>query len=296
MNCLLPPLPPGATLGLIAPAGPPRAGSFEPVPGLLHRMGFAVRVFPGCHGPAHLEHLAASDARRLADLHDALDDPAVDALLALRGGYGCIRLLPGLDLDRVRRAGKPLIGYSDLTTLHGVWARCGVPAWHAPMPASDWVQPGGQADADRLAAQLWRGLWPGDTQQAPVPHPLSQGGQAQGPLLGGNLSVLVSSLGTVALPALDGAILFLEEVAEDPYRVDRLLTQLLLAGVLDAVAGFVLGRFSEAESADAVLADRLLPLGKPVLAGWPAGHGQPNHALPLGLRVQLDVPSRTLRW
>lgn len=296
MSCLLPPLKPGATLGLIAPAGPPRTGSFERVPGLLHQMGFAVRVFPGCHGPAHLEHLAASDARRLADLHDALDDAEVDALLALRGGYGCIRLLPGLDLDRVRRASKPLIGYSDLTTLHGVWARCGLPAWHAPMPASDWVQPGGEADAERLAKLLLRGVWAGDTQQAPAPHPLSQGGQAQGPLLGGNLSVLVSSLGTVAMPELRGAILFLEEIAEDPYRVDRLLTQLLLAGVLEAVAGFVLGSFSEAESADAVLADRLLPLGKPVLAGWPAGHGQPNHALPLGLRVQLDVPSRTLRW
>ena len=164
------------------------------------------------------------------------------------------------------------------------------------MPASDWVQAGGLADAQLLASRLHRGVWAGDEQQAPASHPLSQGQQAQGPLLGGNLAVLVSSLGTAAMPGLRGAILFLEDVAEDPYKVDRFLTQLRIAGVLDAVAGFVLGSFSEAENADAVIADRLLPLGKPLLAGWPAGHGQPHHALPLGLRVRLDVPSRRLIW
>ncbi|WP_374659532.1 LD-carboxypeptidase [Inhella sp.] len=296
MKALIAPLPVGAQLAVVAPAGPPREGVLAQVPGLVHQLGFRAKLYPGCHGPAHLGHLAANDAQRLADLHDALDDPEVAALLALRGGYGCIRLLPGLDLERVRRAGKPLIGYSDLTTLHGVWARCGVPAWHAPMPASDWAQPGGLADASRLAQWLKRGLWVGDEQQAPAPHALSQGQQADGILLGGNLSVLVSNLGTVAQPELRGAILFLEDISEDPYRVDRYLTQLLLAGVLDGVAGFLLGSFSEADNADAVMAERLHPLGKPVLAGWPAGHGQPNHALPLGLPVQMDVPSRTLRW
>lgn len=293
---LMPPLRDGATLGVIAPAGPPKPGVLERVPGLLQALGFRAKVFPGCAGPAHLGHLAASDAQRLADLHAALADPEVDALLALRGGYGCIRLLEGLDTDRVARAGKVLIGYSDLTTLHGVWANAGLPCWHAPMPASDWVQDGGLGDAEHLAQHLHRGLWTGDMQQAPAAHPLNQGGTATGRLLGGNLSVLVSSLGTVAMPDLRGALLFLEDVSEDPYRVDRYLTQLRLAGVLDAVVGFVLGSFTEAESADAVVQDRLSPLGKPLLAGWPAGHGQPNHALPLGLVVTLDVPARTLTW
>ena len=294
---LIPALPPGACLGIVAPAGPPKPGVLEQVAPMVQRLGFVPKLFPGCAGPAHLGHLAADDAQRLSDLHPALVDPEVHALLCLRGGYGCIRLADRVDLDLVRRAAKPLIGYSDITTLHGLWARAGVPAWHAPMPASDWVKDGGWPDAEHLGAALQRGVWADDWQQAEGPaHPLDQGGVVEGSLLGGNLSVIVSGLHTPADPDWRGALLFLEDVSEDPYRVDRYLTQLRLAGVLDAVAGFVLGGFSEADSADAALADALQPLGKPVLAGWPAGHIQPNRALPLGLRVRLDVPARRLTW
>ncbi|MCZ8235763.1 MAG: LD-carboxypeptidase [Inhella sp.] len=294
---LIPPLPASACLGVIAPAGPPKAGVLAQVAPLLKRWGFMAKRFPGCDGPAHLGHLAASDEQRLADLHAALADPEVDALLCLRGGYGCLRIGDRVDLELVRRAAKPLIGYSDITTLHGLWARAGVPAWHAPMPASDWVRDGGWPDAEHLAAALRRGVWAGDVQHAPGPcHPLDHGGCAKGRLLGGNLSVIASGLHTPADPDWRGAVLFLEDVAEDPYRLDRYLTQLRLAGVLDAVSGFVLGGFSEADSPDAVLADALHPLGKPVLAGWPAGHIVPHWALPLGLPVQLDVAQRQLRW
>jgi muramoyltetrapeptide carboxypeptidase len=296
MPPLIAPLPADALFALLAPAGPPRPSAMDAVPALLHELGVNARIYPSCRGPAHLDHLAASDAQRLADLHHALDDPDIHALLALRGGYGCIRLLAGLDRERVARARKPLIGYSDLTSLHAVWAQTGVPAWHAPMPASDWVQPGGRDDANFLLAQLRRGLWPGDTQQAPAPQRLNRAGRVSGRLLGGNLTVLASCLGTPALPDLDGALLFLEDIGEEPYRVDRTLAQLKLAGVLQRVAGFVLGSFTEATNCEAVLADHLLPLGRPLLAGWPAGHGQPNRALPLGLPVTLDVSERELRW
>lgn len=294
---LIPALPPGACLGIVAPAGPPKPGVLERVAPLVKRLGFVPKRFPGCAGPAHLGHLAADDERRLQDLHAALADPEVHALLCLRGGYGCIRIADRVDLGLVGRAAKPLIGYSDITTLHGLWARAGLPAWHAPMPASDWVKDGGWPDAEHLAAALQRGVWAGDVQQADGPaHPLDQGGVVEGRLLGGNLSVIVSGLHTPADPDWRGAVLFLEDVSEDPYRVDRYLTQLRLAGVLDAVAGFVLGGFSEADSADAVLLDALRPLAKPVLAGWPAGHVQPHRALPLGLRVRLAVPARRLTW
>ncbi len=290
-------LPPGACLGIVAPAGPPKPGVLERVAPLVQHLGFVPKPFPGCAGPAHLGHLAADDERRLQDLHAALADPEVHALLCLRGGYGCIRIADRVDLGLVGRAAKPLIGYSDITTLHGLWARAGLPAWHAPMPASDWVKDGGWPDAEHLAAALQRGVWAGDVQQADGPaHPLDQGGVVEGRLLGGNLSVIVSGLHTPADPDWRGAVLFLEDVSEDPYRVDRYLTQLRLAGVLDAVAGFVLGGFSEADSADAVLLDALRPLAKPVLAGWPAGHVQPHRALPLGLLVRLDVPARRLTW
>ena len=109
-------------------------------------------------------------------------------------------------------------------------------------------------------------------------------------------SAVSDTLGTPWAWDAPGALLFLEEVGEEPYRVDRLLQQLRLAGVLAAAAGFVLGSFTEAADCEAVLADHLLPLGRPLLAGWPAGHGQPNRALPLGLPVRLDVGERQLRW
>lgn len=297
MQPLIRPLPPGSCLGVIAPAGPPKSGLLAQVQPAIEALGFRAKLFPGCAGPALHGYLAASDATRLADLHAALADPEVDALLALRGGYGCIRLLGGLDRGLIRRAAKPLIGYSDLTTLHAVWAQEGLPAWHAPMPASDWLAPGGEADARRLAEQLQRGLWAGDSlSAAEEAHPLSTAGLAQGRLLGGNLSVLASGLGTPAKLDLDGALLFIEDIGEDPYRVDRYLSQLLAAGQLQRVAGLLLGRFSEAEACDHVLAERLHPLGLPLLAGWPSGHGQPNHPLPLGLTAQLDVGARRLRW
>lgn len=297
MSTLIKPLPVGSCLAVVAPAGPPKPGVLAQVAPLMQQLGFRPKLMPGCAGPTHLDHLAASDAQRLADLHAALADPEVDALLCLRGGYGCLRLLDRLDLDLIRRAAKPLIGYSDITSLHAVWAQLGLPAWHAPMPASDWVQSGGLADAEHLALLLQRGVLTGDQQTAPEPHPLNHGHSAHGRLLGGNLAVLTSCLGTRFMPDLRGAILFIEDVSEDPYRLDRYLAHLKLAGALNGVAGFLLGSFTDSElSADAVLADHLTPLGAPMLAGWPAGHGQPNHALPLGLPVTMDVEARSLRW
>ncbi|MEJ5999889.1 S66 peptidase family protein [Paucibacter soli] len=295
---LLQPLPAGACLGVVAPAGPPKPGVLEQLAPLIEQLGFRAKLFPGCAGPVALGHLAAADAQRLADLHGAFADPEVDALLCLRGGYGCIRLLDGLDLELLRRHPKPLIGYSDITSLHGALDRLGLPSWHAPMPASDWLKPGGMDDALQLAAQLQRGLRAGDVL-APAglaAQPLSQGGSARGRLIGGNLAVLASSLGTPWMPDARGAILFLEDIAEEPYRVDRYLAQLRLAGVLDAAAGFLIGSFSDAaEAPDAVLADYLPRLGKPILAGWPSGHCCPNVALPLGVTLTLDVQGRCLR-
>ncbi len=312
-DMLIPSLPPNACLGLIAPAGPPREGTLALVAPMMERLGFRAKIFPGCHGPTHLDHLAASDGQRLADLHAAFADPEVDAVVALRGGYGCMRLLDRVDTALLRRHPKPLVGYSDLTALHALRQTLGLPGWHAPMPASDWhLGEAAWADAQALAHWLRAGLKADDVIR-PVPgvpaadatpahgatmapHPLDQGqGLVRGRLTGGNLAVLVALLGTPFMPDLDGAILFLEDVAEDPYKVDRLLCQLRLSGRLERVAGFLIGSFSDADSPDAVLADVLRPLGKPVLAGWPSGHCCPNVALPLGVEVEMDLAQRCLR-
>jgi muramoyltetrapeptide carboxypeptidase len=294
---LLPPLPQHACLGVIAPAGPPRAGTLEQVVPMIERLGFRAKVFPGCAGPAFLGHLAADDERRLADLHQALADPGVDAVIALRGGYGCMRLLDRVDRELLSRCPKPLIGYSDLTALIALRQQLGLASWHAPMPASDWCKgDSGWADAIALAQRLRQGLREGELLgPALAPHPLNRGtAPVRGVLTGGNLAVLVALLGTPFAPDLRGSVLFLEDVGEDPYKIDRLLCQLRLGGGLDELAGVLLGSFSDADSPDEVLADYFGGIGVPVLAGWPSGHTSPNLPLPIGVTITLNPAARTL--
>lgn len=278
----------GDLVGVIAPAGPSAAEPLVQVQPLLAARGLRTRLFPSCH--ACEGFLAGPDALRLSDLHAAFADPEVAAVLCLRGGYGSGRLLDRVDRALLCAHDKPFVGYSDITALHALRAREGLVGLHAPMPGSDLVKPGREADADALFARLLGG-WSGGEELAPALDPagLRIDGVAEGLLIGGNLSLVAALVGTPFAWHPAGAILFLEEVAEEPYRVDRLLGQLHLAGVLDAVAGVLLGSFTEAESPAAILRDYLEPLGKPVLGGWPSGHGTPNLPLPLGARVRIDA-------
>ncbi len=281
-------LRPGDLIGVIAPAGPVAADQLDAVQALYARWGYRARLYPGCH--ADTGYLAGPDALRLADLHKALADDAVAAIHCLRGGYGCMRLLDGIDAQLLQRKPKLLIGYSDITALHALWARHGLASLHAPMPASDLIKAGRLDDEYALFELLRDGLRAGAVlAPALQPGSLCVPGRAQGRLIGGNLSLVAALLGTPWAWQAQGAILFLEDVGEELYRVDRTLTQLRLAGVLGAVAGFVLGSFTEAASPTALLHDTLVALGKPLLGGWPAGHGTPNRSLPLGVRVALDA-------
>jgi muramoyltetrapeptide carboxypeptidase len=294
-------LRPGDVVAVVAPAGPVSAEQLAAVPALYAKHGLRARLFPACHQQAG--YLAGSDAMRLADLHAALRDDEVVALHSLRGGYGCMRLLDAVDEALVRQQRKLLIGYSDVTALHALWARAGLPSLHAPMPASDLLKPGREADEAALFEVL-HGGWRAGAVIAPALQPQADGaglhvpGVAEGMLIGGNLSLVAALLGTRwawdATGAGQGTILFLEDVNEELYRVDRLLTQLRLCGVLDAVRGFVIGSFTEAESPMPLLKQMLLPLNKPLLAGWPTGHGTPNLPLPMGVRVRLDATAGTL--
>jgi len=289
-------LPPGSLIGIVAPAGPSDAERVERVAPLYEAMGYRARLFGACHQRSGhgSPYLAGDDAVRLGSLHEALADDEVAAIHCLRGGYGAMRLLDGIDEALVRRHPKLLMGYSDITALHALWCRAGLPSLHAPMPSSDLLQTGREADCDALFTLLRGGLEAGAVLAPPLqaaPATLHAPGRAEGLLIGGNLSLVAALLGTRWAWPAEGAILFLEDINEEPYRVDRLLTQLRLAGVFDQVAGVVLGSFTEMNDPSGLLHDLVLgacqSAGKPLVAGWPAGHGTPNRPLPMGLRARL---------
>jgi muramoyltetrapeptide carboxypeptidase len=240
-------------------------------------------------------YLAGDDQARRADLQRMLDDPDVRAIFCARGGYGSQRLLPGLDLTALVEHPKPIVGYSDVTALLTAAVGAGAVAVHGPMVAADIARGLSRRSADQLRSVLTDAshLW-----EAEVPLTVRPGA-ATGRLMGGNLSVLVATLGTPWAPDTDGAILFLEDVREPPYRVDRLLTQLAQAGKLDRVAGVVFGTFAGCEpagGADVLDVVRACcgDLPCPVGVGLPAGHdtggiGCENLALPFGISVVLDT-------
>lgn len=283
----------GAWVGVVAPAGPGDAESTALVAPLLARFDLRARLYPGCF--ACDGFLAGPDALRLQDLHSAFADPQIEAVLCLRGGYGSGRLLDRVDTALLRAHDKPFIGYSDITALHALRAREGLLGLHAPMPGSDLVKAGRHADAQALFTLL-RGGWVAGDVLAPALEapPLRIGGLAEGRLVGGNLSLVAALVGTPFAWDVRENILFIEDVDEEPYRVDRLLGQLRLAGVLGAARGFLVGSFTGGEAPHDVIHDYLRATGKPVLGGWPAGHGSPNLPLPMGARVRLDATRGTL--
>ena len=287
-----PGLAPGARVAVIAPASSFNRASFETG---LARISARYDVH---YQPAIFErhrYLAGSDERRLKELSDALLDPAIKGVFCARGGYGATRLLPRLAALKPR-APKPLVGFSDITALHMWLQGLGTISIHGP-----------------VLTQL--GLLPAETGQrlfhllesaAPAP-PLRASdtwvpGVAEGPLLGGNLSVVSRLLGSRFLPSLEGATLLLEDLGERPYRLDRMWTHLELAGVFRQVRGIALGSFTNCEERDAdyraadVLRELAEAAGLPCAAGFPIGHGTANEPVPLGARVRLDATARSLTF
>jgi len=282
-------LRPGDTIAIVAPAGPFDRATFEAgLEPIAAR--YDVRLAPGLHGADR--YLAGSDASRLEDLEWALGDPAIKAVFCARGGYGTMRLLRRL----APPASKPLVGFSDITALHLWLQRHGIRSVHGPVVTQLATQP--EDVRQRLFALL-------ESAQAPEPLHGTEcfvGGRVEGPLIGGNLSVLTRLIGTPFMPELDGAILLLEDLGERPYRLDRMWTHLELAGLLDRVRGIALGDFSACEERNAeytsrdVLRDLVAAAGLPCVAGLPIGHGCINQPVPLGARVRLDADACTLTF
>lgn len=288
-------LKPGDTVAIVAPAGriPPKSDTAK-IRQRFEAWGLRVRFGKHCAGRSH-PYFSAPDSLRAADLQQALDDPSIRAVIALRGGYGSVRLLPLTDLNALRRTPKWLVGFSDITTLHLAALKLRIETIHGAMPAGFRLDDGCE---DPSAESLRRALC-GDTIRFDTPpHPLNIPGKAEGRLVGGNLSVLCAAIGTPeALHADEPAILFIEEIGEFAYRIDRMMQSLVRSGSLHNIRAVAVGHLTDIMGERAfgcddirkVLHDALKPLGIPVLFGLPAGHEEPNMALFLGRTATISV-------
>lgn len=299
----------GDTIGLINPSGAIyERAPYELAHEALRALGFRVRESPNLR--ARYGHMAGTPQQRADDIHTLFADPAVAGILAVTGGSGANRVLPHLDYELIRRHPKFLGGFSDLTALiTAVHRRSGLVTFHAPLGRSEWnaftvehfkaVVMDGAAHTMRNAATRGDDLVCRDGRIATL-----HGGVARGTLVGGNLAVLTSLAGTPYWPSFDGAILFLEDVNEYIYRIDRMLSTLMLSGALQGVAGVVLGGFTDCPvsegsfgtlTLDEVFDDYFAPLGVPVYRGAQFGHVKRKFTIPLGVTAEIDADAGTLR-
>jgi muramoyltetrapeptide carboxypeptidase len=295
-------LRPGDAVMLVSPAGPLRPDRVAR--GIELFTGWGLRVLAAPHAYDRTGYLAGPDRDRLADLNLALRDPQVRAVVCTRGGYGSQRIVDGIDLAAVRADPKLVVGFSDITAVQlALWRGARLATVHGPGAA--WLD---QRTGPGAAEGLRRVLTTTEPvlvhardgeETSPVRLPGRSTGPVAGTLLGGNLSLLTASIGTPDAPDLTGAILLLEEVAEAPYKVDRMLTHLHRSGALAGVAGIAVGQFTDCAddwpvSIVDVLVERLAPVGVPVLGGLPFGHGQDQISVPVGVPARLDLTAGTL--
>ena len=301
-------LRPGMTVGLVTPASNvPEDEDLLAAMDLVRSLGFEAKASPNLR--SRKQYLAGSDAQRADDLNAMFTDPDVDAIFCVRGGYGSGRLLRDLDYGMIASNPKILMGYSDITAiLNAIHVRTGLLTMHGPIAGDNFseytydqyrrvlVEPSqitqiGEAPPFQSS--------PGVVERSNRLTPIVAG-SAEGKLVGGNLSLMVTLMGTPFEPDFDGAILFLEDVSEPPYAVDRMLTHLWLTGKLEQVAGIAFGKFtddgydSNTLSMEQVLRERCEPMGIPTLRGLMIGHVDDMTVVPVGARARLDVDAGTL--
>jgi muramoyltetrapeptide carboxypeptidase len=296
----------GGTVALIAPSSPPASPKIDKAIANLKAMGFVVQ--PGQHLRDQNGYLAGRDEDRVADIHNAFLDPKIDAVWCVRGGYGCTRILHLLDMDLIRSHPKPLIGYSDITALHlALYQQARLVSFHGQVGGGDMTEFTlrhiqrsllGVARGPFAIPPFYQNMRLTPDYEPYVIHP----GTAQGPLIGGNLTLLASMIGTDFAPQYKDHVVFIEEIGEAPYRIDRLLTQLLHGTDLCDAKGIVLGVFSDCiQKGDTptltlreCLQDRLAPLGIPVYYGAPFGHISDQCVLPYGVMATINADEMTL--
>jgi len=293
----------GDLIGIVAPASPiDDPTRIERGVRYLESIGY--RALVGKHVTERIGYLAGTDEQRGEDLHAMFADRRVKAVFCLRGGYGTPRLLRRLDYRLIARHPKIFVGYSDITALHlAFWSKARLVSFHGPMLGVDMA-----GAMDPFAEEsFWRVLTSGERTMRLVPPGRTavtlRGGTGSGRLLGGNLSLLVSLLGTPYHPDFRRSLLFLEETHEEPYRVDRMMAQLYNAGILGRAAGIAVGSFTEcrprdpaapSQTVEEIMRESAAGAGPPFVTGLPFGHDPATITIPLGVRARLDGGSGAL--
>lgn len=301
-------LHPGDLVALINPAGATaHRADLEIVAESMEALGLEVRIAD--HVMERYGYLAGSDQERADDLNRQFGEDEVKAVLAVRGGWGCARILPLIDFKTIEKNPKILIGYSDVTALLlAVFAKTGIVTFHGPLGISPW---------NSFSVEYFRKiLFDGEMVEMANPTEIGDNltqvydriqtitpGTAQGRLLGGNLSVLSAIVGSAYLPSWEESILFLEDVGENIYRVDRMLTQLKLAGILDRIRGFIFGKCTQCGpgegygslTIDQLFDDHIKPLKIPAWQGSMIGHISKQFTLAIGTRVEIDAEKGSIR-
>jgi muramoyltetrapeptide carboxypeptidase len=289
-------LKPGDTIGITAPAGiifnPDDYGRMKME---LESMGLNV-VF-GEYVKERYGYFSGTDQQRARDLNRFFENPDIDGIIAIRGGWGCARILPYLDFDMIARNPKVYCGFSDNTTLHMAFmSYCGFTSFHGPNGASEWTD----LTKESFKSVIMRGEKSEYISNSKVTTLFP--GVAEGNLMGGNLTILTTSLGTDYQPDTTGSILFVEDIGEPPYKIDRMLTHLKHAGMLDEIKGFIFGKCTNCVATGSnnfklieVLMQHLRPLNIPAMMGVDISHDPDNFTVPIGIKARMDAEKGTFK-
>jgi muramoyltetrapeptide carboxypeptidase len=288
-----PRLKPGDTIGIVAPAGPFDSKIFSQGLSAVESLGFRTVVSDEVFEKTG--YLAGNDAQRARLVNRLFKNRAINAIVCARGGFGSLRILPLVDFEIIRKNPKVFIGFSDITALlTSITTRSGLVSFHGPVVTT-------LANASEMTCHTLLGAIASDRplEVRPANGVVIQAGRAQGPIIGGNLTTLCHLLGTPYEPRFKYRILLLEDRGEAPYRIDRMLCQMKLAGCFDAIAGLVLGSFEGCGSLDGVFQifeDHFRDISVPILAGFDVGHGEQNLTVPLGIDANLDTDKQLLSF
>ncbi|WP_353096169.1 LD-carboxypeptidase [Tissierella praeacuta] len=292
----------GDTIGIIAPSSPTTEEKVKKAHDKLIDMGFKVKM--GKSPYKRYGYLSGNDNIRAEDINEMFNDKEVNGIICIRGGYGTPRIIDLLDYEIIRNNPKVFVGYSDITALHISFTQiANLVTYHGPMVVSDMIDNFSDFSKDNLFRAIMNTEPMGKISNPEGEEIITiNGGIAEGRIIGGNLSLIVDTIGTPYEIDVKGKILFIEEVGEEPYNIDRMLNQLRLSGKLQEANGIILGDFNGCESEnpnenltlEQVINDQIKPIGKPTIYNLQAGHCDPMVTLPFGVNTRLDADKKEL--